>query len=78
MNIILGKTVQDNIWAVQGGASRQALNYQQIRLFDIPLPPLTTQKQIVTKIEDERKIIEANKKLIGIYDQKTKEVIAKL
>ncbi len=78
MNIILGKAIQDEIWSVQGGASRQALNYQQIRQFQIPLPPLPTQRTIVEKIEAERALVESAKKLIDIYDKKTKEAIAKL
>ncbi len=44
----------------------------------IPLPPLAIQKQIVEKIEAERALVESSKKLIEIYEQKTKEVIAKL
>ena len=44
----------------------------------VPLPPLAIQKQIVEKIEAERALVESAKKLIGIYEQKTKDVIAKL
>lgn len=78
MNIILGKEIQNEILAVQGGASRQALNYQQIRQFQIPLPPIEKQKQIIEKIEAERLLVESAKKLIEIYEQKTKDSIAKL
>lgn len=46
--------------------------------FEIPLPPLTIQKQIVEKIEAERALVEGAKKLIGIYEERTKEVIGKL
>lgn len=78
LNLILSKAIQDTIWAMQGGASRQALNYYQIRQFDIPLPPFYIQKQIVEKIEAERMLVESAKKLIAIYEQKTKETIEKL
>ncbi len=44
----------------------------------IPIPPLTIQKQIVKKIETERALVDANKKLIEIYEQKMKDAIAKL
>ena len=37
---------------------------------EIPLPPIETQEQIVAKIEEEQKIVEANKKLIDIFQQK--------
>jgi len=45
---------------------------------EIPLPPLAIQKQIVEKIEAERAIVNSNKKLIEIYQQKVKDTIAKL
>jgi type I restriction enzyme M protein len=54
------------------------LHLIEIKQFQIPLPPLATQKQIVEKIEAERTLVESSKKLIEIYDQKTKEAIAKL
>ena len=46
--------------------------------FEIPLPPLETQQQIVSQIEAERALVESAKKLIEIYEQKTKAVINKL
>ncbi|MBU2102351.1 MAG: restriction endonuclease subunit S, partial [Candidatus Omnitrophica bacterium] len=42
------------------------------------VPSLEIQKQIVEKIEVERALVESAKKLIGIYEQKTKDVLAKL
>ena len=78
MNTILDKSIQDQIWAVQGGASRQALNYQQIRLLEISLPPLEIQKQIVAQIESERTLVESNKKLIEIFERKIKSKIAEV
>lgn len=46
--------------------------------FEIPLPSLEIQKQIVEKTESERTLVESAKKLIGIYEQKTKDVLSKL
>lgn len=37
---------------------------------NIFIPPLEIQKQIVAKIEDERKIVEANKRLTDLFQQK--------
>ena len=47
-------------------------NLRMDQILDCPfyLPPLEIQKQIVAKIEDERKIVEANKKLIDLFQQK--------
>jgi type I restriction enzyme M protein len=44
----------------------------------VPFPPLEVQRQIVANIESERALVEACKKLIDIYEQKTKDVINKL
>ena len=44
----------------------------------IPLPPLEIQNQIVTQIEKEQALVNANKELIEIYGQKIKDRIAKV
>lgn len=54
------------------------LNRNDAYNISIPLPPLKTQQQIVEKIEAERTLVESAKKLIQIYEQKTKTTIAKL
>lgn len=61
-----------------GGGLQVNISKQDILSVEITLPPLAIQKQIVEKIEDERALFESAKKLIEIYDQKTKEAIAKL
>ena len=44
----------------------------------IPLPPIDIQRQIVTQIEKEIDLVNANKELIGIFEQKIKDRIAKV
>ncbi len=53
-------------------------HYGKLTESKVPLPPLAIQKQIVEKIEAERALVGSAKKLIEIYEQKTKETIAKL
>jgi len=43
-----------------------------------PLPPIKIQQQIVTQIESEQKIIDANKELIKIFEDKIKDKIAEV
>ncbi|MDC1082239.1 restriction endonuclease subunit S, partial [Gammaproteobacteria bacterium] len=50
-------------------------NFMKIK---IPIPSLDIQKEIVQKIEEEKKVIEGNKKLIEIYTQKIKDRINKV
>ncbi|MBU0647584.1 N-6 DNA methylase [Patescibacteria group bacterium] len=47
----------------------------QIKQIKIPLPPLEVQKQIVARIEAEKNLVDSNKKLITLYEQKIKDII---
>ena len=60
------------------GAVFKNLNTNQIKRFDIPVPSIQVQRKIVTKIEKEHKIIDANKELITIFENKIKEKIAEV
>jgi len=60
------------------GVAQKGIYLKQLGEIKIPLPPLAIQKQIVEKIEAERALVESAKKLIDIYDQKTKDIIDKL
>jgi type I restriction enzyme M protein len=72
----------DDYWeqakSLMTGGGQPQFNANAVGKIIIPLPPLDIQKQIVEKIEAERALVESSKKLIEIYDQKTKETIAKL
>ena len=63
--------------AATGGVVRN-LNSELVRNVIIPLPHITVQKQIVEKIEVERVHVESAKKLVEIYEQKTRKTLAKL
>ncbi len=60
------------------GATQKFISLGVLRGLQIPLPPIETQKQIVEQIEAELALVESAKKLIEIYEQKTKAVINKL
>lgn len=49
-----------------------------IRALIIPFPPLNIQQQIVARIEQEQQLVNANKQLIEIFEQKIKDEIGKL
>lgn len=63
---------------IKPGVTVQSFHSGFFREYLLPLPPLAIQKQIVEKIEAERALVESAKKLIEIYNQKTKDAIAKL
>lgn len=60
------------------GAIFKNLNTDQLRRLEIPLPPLEVQREIVARIERERSIVEGNRELIRVYEEKVKKVIERV
>lgn len=60
----------------RNGGDQPFMTKGDVKKYKIPLPPLEVQKEIVAEIEEQEKIIEANKKLIGIMGQKITEALA--
>jgi restriction endonuclease S subunit len=72
------KDQKDIMVGLAGGGAQPNISQAIIRNLEVPLPPLQIQKQIVVKIESERALVESSKKLVEIYEQKTKGVLSKL
>ena len=53
-------------------------HFKELVRVKIPLLPLEIQKQLVAEMEEQEKIIEANKKLVGIMEQKITEVLSEI
>ena len=62
---------------VSGGGQPQ-FNANVIKRIRMPIPPLKTQQKIVAEIELERELVEANKKLIEIFEKKIKDKIGEV
>lgn len=58
-----------------GSAIQNVSSVSNLKKINIPLPPLDIQKQIVFRIEEEQQLVDANKKLIELYQGKIKEKI---
>jgi len=69
------KTRQKDIYKLQKGMGQPHVYGKDLAKIKIPLPSLEIQKQLVAEMEEQEKIIEANKKLIGIMEQKISEVL---
>ena len=61
-----------------GGGAQGNISPKQIKEYEIPLPPMEIQKKIAERIESERTLIQGSKKLIEIYEQKTRDALSKL
>lgn len=60
------------------GSTIQGVTKSQLSEIKIFLPPLPIQKEIVARIEEEQKLVDANKKLIELFEGKIKEKIAEV
>jgi type I restriction enzyme M protein len=60
------------------GSQTKYLTLGVIQGIQIPLPPIDVQREIVAKIEAERKVVEGCRELIAIYEAKIKQVIDKV
>jgi len=62
---------------IKNGAGIPGLNRNDVySKYRIPLPSIEIQQEIVAQIESEQKIIDANKELITIFENKIKDRIA--
>ncbi len=60
------------------GAQLPRVGYEYFSLIKVPLPPLSEQEAIVAQIEKEQQLVNANKELVNLYEQKIKDEISKL
>jgi restriction endonuclease S subunit len=72
----------DNYWKqandlVTGGGQPQ-FNANAIKQIQIPIPPIDVQRDIVERIAEELTIVEQNKRLIELFEQKIKDKISEV
>lgn len=60
------------------GVAYNALTIVKLKQIKVPLPSLLVQQKIVSKIDKEISIIEQNKRLVGIFEQKIKDKISEV
>ncbi len=66
----------DELKAMANGGTFREVSKSKIKQIKIPLPPLETQTKIVAQIEKEQSLVNANKELITLFEQKIKDKIA--
>ena len=71
---VLTKLIDKMIQLASGGTFKE-ISKTNFSTIQIPLPPLSVQQEIVAQIEAEQEMVNANKKLIDIYEQKIKDKI---
>jgi len=59
-----------------GGLQRVPKDF--VEAYEIPLPDLATQQRIVTRIEREQALVQANRELISLFEEKIRARIARV
>ena len=78
IKVILDNYVTNNFHLLTNGAAYNALTIIKLKNFKVPIPPLEMQKQIVSQIKKEQYLVDTNKELIEVYEQKIKSKIAEV
>lgn len=63
---------------IKPGVTVQSFHNGYFKRLNIPLPTLEMQRQIISQIEKEQELVNANKQLIVMFEQKIKDKIAKV
>lgn len=78
LNYLKSTEAESHISLVSKGGAQEFISLTALREFPIPLPDLSIQDAIVSQIENEQQLVNANKELIRIYEHKIKDEINKL
>ena len=61
-----------------GRGAYPSINQADVESLKIPLPPLDVQRRLVTELEAERAIVDANRKLVEMYEHKIQAKLAEI
>jgi type I restriction enzyme M protein len=75
VQILLDPLTQQRIESYASGSTVLGIKQSNLRELQVSLPSLKEQTQIVDRIEQEQELVNANKKLIAIFEQKIKDKI---
>jgi len=77
--ILSSEEVQSRYFRDTSGAAIQNVaSMKEMRAIPIPLPPLDVQRRIVAELEAERALVEANWKLIEVFEKKIQSKLAEI
>lgn len=74
----MSEFTQIKIAKSKNGATLQQFTIKQLSNFEIPVPHLDIQYEIVVLIGEEQKMVDINKELIKLFEQKIKDKISNL
>jgi type I restriction enzyme M protein len=72
------QNAQEYISLMSSGGAQQFIGLTTLRKFPIPVPDVVEQTEIVKAIEEEMQLVNANKRLVEIFEQKIKTKIGEV
>lgn len=72
------EAIQNQFKRITAGGAMPALSFKTVEVIPISIPDIETQRLIVAQIEREQELVNSNKELIEIFEQKIKDKIAKV
>lgn len=69
---------EEGIRHMTGSAGQQRVSIDFVKKYEVPLPSLEVQKNIVKEMKDEEEIIKANRSLVGLMEAKIDNLISEL
>ena len=72
------EAIQNQFKRITAGGAMPALSFKTVEIIPISIPDIESQRQIVAQIENEQALVNGNKQLIEIFEQKIKDRIAKI
>jgi restriction endonuclease S subunit len=78
LTVLQSALIQDRLLVEKNGATLQQYTIKQLKELEIPLPPLTEQQAIVSEIEAEQALVNANRELITRFEAKIQTTISRI
>ena len=72
------RSKQSDIYGLQVGMAQPHVYPKDVALVGIPLPPLEVQRKIVSEIDSERELVDANRQLIKRMEAKVRETVERV
>jgi len=77
-DVLLSKRMREIIFARQSGTTVYGVKASVLKQIKVPVPPLTLQKIIVTEIDAEQALVNANRELIARFEKKIQAALARV
>jgi type I restriction enzyme M protein len=76
--VLLDNIVMEQMLNRMGKGAYPSINQNDVENLKIPVPPMSIQRQIVARIEEEQQLVQANRRLIELFEAKIRDRIKRV